>query len=125
MGTYRFSLVKTRHRKSSHHRASDHCVLLSVELRRSAVDQPSTGVAATAEVKDDLLQASAKGKSACRELVLQRCWSTATGDFFYPLKKLKLNSSKDLKAVTKFRAKDVVLPIRLDLDVFVRMALLG
>ena len=57
--------------------------------------------------------------------MFQRCWSTATGDFFYPLKMLKLNSSKDLKAVTKFRAKDVVLPIRLDHDVFVRMALLG
>ena len=63
MGTYRFSLVKTRHRKSSHRRASDHCVLLSVELRRSAVDQPSTGVAATAEVKDDLLQASPRARA--------------------------------------------------------------
>ena len=57
--------------------------------------------------------------------MLKRCWSTATGDFFYPLKKLKLKSSKDLKAVTKVLAKDVVLPIRLDHDVFARMALLG
>ena len=60
---------------------------------------------ATTEVRDDLLQANAKGKSACREFVLQRCSSTATGDFFDPLKKLKLKSFKDLKAVTKVRAK--------------------
>ena len=85
----------------------------------------STGLAATTEVRDDLLQANAKGKSACREFVLQRCSSTATGDFFDPLKKLKLKSFKDLKAVTKVRAKDVMLPIRLDREVFARMALLG
>ena len=76
-------------------------------------------------VRDDLLQANAKGKSACKEFVFQRCSSIATSDFFDPLKKLKLKSFKELKTVTKVRAKDVVLPIRLDREVFRRMALLG
>ena len=45
--------------------------------------------------------------------------------FFDPLKKLKLKSFKDPKTVIKIRTKDTVLPIRLDRDVFARMALIG
>ena len=85
----------------------------------------STGISATPEVRDDLLEAYDKGKSASREFVKQRCSSEATITFFDPLKKLKLKSFKNLKAVTKLRAKDAVIPIKLDRDVFARMALLG
>ena len=85
----------------------------------------STGLAATAEVSNDLLQANAKGKNACKDFLSQRCSLTATVDFFDPLKKLKLKSFKDLKTVIKIRTKDTVVPIRLDRDVFARMALIG
>ena len=55
----------------------------------------------------------------------QPCSSDATITFFDPLKKLKLNKSfKNLKAVTKLRSKVAVIPIKLDRDVFARMALL-
>ena len=85
----------------------------------------STGISATSEVRNDLLEAKDKGKSASREFVKQRCSSDATIIFFDPLKKLKLKSFKNLKAVTKLRSKDAVIPIKLDRDVFARMALLG
>ena len=55
----------------------------------------------------------------------QRCSSEATITFFDSLKKLKLKSFKNLKAVTKLRAKDAVIPIKLDRDIFARIALLG
>ena len=41
-----------------------------------------TGFAATAEVSNDLLQANAKGKNACKDFLTQRCSLTATVDFF-------------------------------------------
>ena len=85
----------------------------------------STGLAATDDVRDDLLKANAKGKAACKEFIKERCSSTSTLGFFDPLKKLKLKSFKDLKAVAKIRIKDAVLPIRLDRDVFARMALIS
>jgi hypothetical protein len=83
----------------------------------------STGISATPEVRDDLLQANEKGKSASWKFVEQRCSSDESVPFFDPLIKLKLKSFKNLKAVTKVRSKDAVIPI--DRDVFARMALLG
>ena len=85
----------------------------------------STGISATPEVRDDLLQGNEKGKSASRKFVEQRCSSDESVPFFDPLPKLKLKSFKNLKAVTKVRSKDAVIPIKLDRDVFARMALLG
>ena len=54
-----------------------------------------------------------------------RCSSNPTSDFFDPLKKTKLKSFKDLRALRKVRNKDLVFPLRMDRDVFARMALLG
>ena len=42
-----------------------------------------------------------------------------------PLKKIKLKSFKDLKAVSKVHNKDLVLPLRMDRSLFARMAPLG
>jgi len=85
----------------------------------------STGIEATTEVSDDLLQAKSKGKQAANDFVVNRCSSNPTSDYFDPLKKAKLKSFKDLKAVCKVRNKDLVLPFPMDRDVFARMALLG
>ena len=84
-----------------------------------------TGIEATAEVSDDLLQAKSKGKQAANEFVVSRCSSHPTLDYFDTLKKAKLKSFKDLKAECKVRNKDLVLPLRMDRDVFALMALLG
>ncbi len=85
----------------------------------------STGVEATEGVKDDLLQAKAKGKQAANEFVVNRCSSKSTLDYFDPLKKTKLKTFKNLKAVRKVHSKGAVLPLRMDRDVFARMALIG
>ena len=85
----------------------------------------STGIEATAEVSNDLLLANNKGKQAANDFVVNRCSSKPTLDYFDPLKKAKLKSFKDLKTVRKVRHKDLVLPLRMDRDVFARMALLG
>ena len=85
----------------------------------------SSGMVATAEIRNDLLHAKNKGESACREFVTKRCSANPTCDFFDTLKKLKLKTFKDLRAVKKVRTKDAILPMRLDRAVFVRMALIG
>ncbi len=85
----------------------------------------STGVEATKGVKDDLLQAKAKGKQAANEFVVNRCSSKPTVDYFDPLKKTKLKTFKNLKAVRKVHSKGAVLPLRMDRDVFAWMALIG
>ena len=73
--------------------------------------------------------AMSKGKQAANDFVVSRCSSQPTFDYFDTLKKTKLKSFKDLKAVCKVRNKDLVsnlvLPLRMDRDVFARMALLG
>ena len=71
------------------------------------------------------LFAKSKGKQAVTDLVVSRCSSHPTLDYFDTLKKTKMKSLKDLKAVCKVRKKDLVLPLRMDRDVFARMALLG
>ena len=85
----------------------------------------STGIVATTEISDDLLEAKSKRKQAANDFVVSRFSSHPTLDYFDTLKKAKLKSFKDLKAVCKVRNKDLVLPIRMDRDVFARMALLG
>ena len=84
----------------------------------------STGIEATKEVSDDLLQAKSRGKQAANDFVVNCCSSDPTLDYFDPLKKVKLKSFKDLKAVRKVHNKNLVLPLRMARDVFARMALL-
>ena len=85
----------------------------------------STGSEATKGVSDDLLQAKTRGKQAANDIVGNRCSSDPTLYYFDPLKKAKLKSFKDLKAVRKVHNKNLVLSFRMDRDVFARMALLG
>ena len=77
----------------------------------------STGIEATTEGSDDLLQAKSKGKQAANDFVVSRCSSSPTLDYFDTLKKAKLKSFKDPKTVCKVRNKDLVLPLRTDRDV--------
>ena len=85
----------------------------------------STGVAATSEVSNDLLEARERGQKAVNEFVVSRCSLASTLDYFDPLRKMKLKSFKDLKITTKVRTRDLVLPLRMDRALFGRMALLG
>ena len=85
----------------------------------------STGVAATSEVRNDLLEARERGQKAVNEFVVSRCSSAPTSDYFDPLRKMKLKTFKNLKTTTKVRTKDLVLPLRMDRALFGRMALLG
>ena len=52
--------------------------------------------------------------------MVNRCSSDPTLDYFDPLKKAKLKSSKDLKAVHKVHNKNLVLPLQMVRDVFAR-----
>ena len=63
----------------------------------------STGIEATTEVSDDLPQAKSKGKQAANDFVVNRSSSNPTLDYFDTLKKAKLKSFKDPKAVCKVR----------------------
>ena len=74
----------------------------------------STGVSATSEVHNDLLEARERGQKVVNKFIISRCSSASTSDYFDPLRKMKLKSSKDL-----------VLPLRMDRALFGRMALLG
>ena len=65
----------------------------------------STGIEATAEVKDSLLGAKNGGFSACLEFISTRCSSSPKLDFFEPLPKSKYKTFKDLKKVMKVSAK--------------------
>ena len=69
--------------------------------------------------------AKSKEKQAVNDFVVRRCSSHPTLDYFDTLKKTKLKSFKDLKAVCKVRNKDRVLPLGMDRDVFAPMAFLG
>ena len=59
----------------------------------------STGIEATAEESDDLLQAKSKGKQAANDFVVNRCSANPTLDYFDTLKKAKLKYFKDFKDV--------------------------
>ena len=85
----------------------------------------STGIEATAEVKDSLLGAKNGGFSACLEFISTRCSSYPKLDFFEPLPKSKYKTFKDLKKVVKASAKHGVLPLKMHQTLFARMALLG
>ncbi len=53
----------------------------------AAFTRLSTGIEATTEVCDNLLQAKSKGKQAADDFVVNRCSSNPILDYFDPLKK--------------------------------------
>ena len=85
----------------------------------------STGIGATAEIKDSLLGAKNGGFSACLEFISTLCSSSPKLDFFEPLPKSKYKTFKELKKVVKVSAKHRVLPLKIDRTLFARMASLG
>lgn len=85
----------------------------------------SSGVEATGVVREDLLKAQSVGKNARKEFVNSRCLPNPKLDFFDPLKKNSLKTFKDMKKVTKVRSKDLAVPLKMDRNLFARMALLG
>ena len=85
----------------------------------------TTGIAATSEIKHDLIHAKVKGSNACKNFIESRCSSESIADFFGPITKLRLKSFKDLRIVTKVTAKERALPLQMDRALFARMALIG
>ena len=86
----------------------------------------STGIGATAEVKNSLLGAkNGGGLSACLEFISTLYSSSPKLDFFEPLSKSKHKTFKDLRKVVKVSAKHRVLPLKMDRTLFARMASLG
>ena len=92
---------------------------------RETIDQGhATSRADFLHVNTPLMQEKSKVKQAMNDFVVKRCSPIPTSDYFDPLKETNLKSFKDLKAVCKVRNK-LILPLRMNRDVFTRMALLG
>ena len=85
----------------------------------------TTGIAATSEIRHDLIHAKVKGSNACENFIESRCSSESIADFFDPITKKRLKSFKDLRTVTKVTAKERALPLQMDRALFARMALIG
>ncbi len=85
----------------------------------------STGIAASLEVKNDLLSAKEKGMNACKNFVISRCSSEPTAEFFDPLKKTNLKTFKHLKKVVNVQKKDKLIPLKMNQTLFARMALIA
>ena len=85
----------------------------------------STGVLASDTIKDNLLNARKYGETNCKEFVESRCSSLQTIDFFDSLKQVNLQTFKHLKKVVKVSAKNSLIPLKMDRNLFARMALIG
>ena len=85
----------------------------------------STGIEATAEVKDSLLGAKDGEFAACLEFISSRCSSSPKLDFFDPLPKSKYKTFKDLKKVVKVSGNDRVLPFENGLDFICNNSFIG
>ena len=85
----------------------------------------STGLEATADIKDNLLKAKEVGLKGCQEFIDTRGSANPELDFFDPLPKSKMKTFKDLKKVVKVNVKDRLIPLKMDRNLFARMALAG
>ena len=85
----------------------------------------STGVLASDTIKDNLLNARKYGETSCTEFVESHCSSLQTIDFVDPLKKVNLQTFKHLKKVVEVSAKNSLIPLKMDHNLFARMALIG
>ena len=85
----------------------------------------STGVLASDTIKDNLLNARKYGETNCKEFEESRCLSLQTIDFFDPLKQVNLQTFKHLKKVVKVSARNSLIPLKMDRNLFARMALIG
>ena len=85
----------------------------------------STGILASDTIKDNLLNARKYGETACKEFVESRGSSLQTIDFFDPLKKVNLQTFKHLKKAVKVSAKNSLVPLKMDRNLFSRMTLIG
>ena len=85
----------------------------------------SSGVKATEEIKDHLLNAESYGKSAMDDFVKNRLSEKPVQDFFDPIKKRSLKTFTSLmpKSVVKVNKKEVM--IKADRTLFGRMAIIG
>ena len=85
----------------------------------------STGLEATADIKDSLFKAKEVGLKGSQEFIDTRGSANPELDFFDPLPKSKMKTFKDLKKVVRVNVKDRFIPLRMDRDLFSRMALAG
>ena len=65
------------------------------------------------------------GETTCKEFIENCCSSLQTIGFFDPLKKVNLQTFKHLKMVVKVGAKNSLIPLKMDRNLFARMAQIG
>ena len=85
----------------------------------------STGVLESDKIKDNLLNPRTYGETTCKRFVESRCSSLQTMDVFDLLKKVNLQTFKHLKKAVKVSAKNSLIPLKMDRNLFARMALIG
>ena len=72
-----------------------------------------------------MLNARKYGQLACRDFIDNRCITSSKTDFHDPMQKTNLQTFKSLKKVMKVNAKGLLVPLKVDKNLFARMALIG
>ena len=85
----------------------------------------STGIVASDTIKENLLNARKYGQLACKDFIDNHCITSPKTDFHDPMQKTNLQTFKSLKKVMKVNAKGLLVPLKMDKNLFVRMALIG
>ena len=84
----------------------------------------SNGMVANDAVRDDLLSAKEKGIKAMEEFITSRLSENSQGEFFSPIKKLKLKTFSTLKKTTVNKTKTIMIPVKSHSNMFGQLALL-
>ena len=117
--------IKRDERDVSHIIKSIECSFTNPFGEESELMVISSGVKATEEIKDHLLNAEFYGKSAMDEFVKKRLSEKPIQDLFDPIKKHSLKAFASLmpKSLVKVNKKEVM--IKADRTLFGRMAIIG
>ena len=85
----------------------------------------SSGLYASPDIVEDLLDARKKGVEKFKQFVTLRCSAEPKKDFFDTLEKSKLKTFSSLKKTVTVKSKDRLIPMKLDKDLFARITLLS
>lgn len=85
----------------------------------------SSGLVATQQVREDIMNAHDKGSAAFQNFVSDRCLSDPQKQFFDPLPKLQLKTFSSLKKVFKTKLKDKTVALASHVSLFTRLAFIA
>ena len=83
----------------------------------------SSGIVATTDIKDDLMNAYLLGQKTMDNFINERLSENGSVDFFELVKKLNLKTLKHMKVV-KVSVKDRIIPLKVHRDLFGQIALI-